>query len=545
MIADVKTTILKKRNWYFVLILAVLIGYAWINRFIQDDAFISFRYAANWIHGNGLVWNPGERVEGYTNFLWTLLIGIGMKFGIDPVTCSCLLGLLCFGITLILMYRLSTVIFHSHRMGLISVFLLGTNYTFSSYATSGMETQLQTCLFVASAYLVIRSITKQSLDHYRLFGLSLLLGMAVLTRLDSALCCLILFVSVFYLILKENSSLAKKAAQGAVLLFPFFILVGGWFIWKWFYYGNLLPNTYYAKVASVASLKKGGYYIYLFFLSYGLFPFLLFVPVFFKKIWDHRNAGLIILASILFLWLIYVIKVGGDFMEFRFMVPVLPFIILQLIWLIRNCVKQREVQWIFLLWIFLGSFHHQFRFGRYVETGGIESIKLLERHLMDEDESWIQIGKVFGKAFNGNLDVTIATTACGAIPYYSNLRTLDMLGLNDPWIARHGRIVNVKPGHQKMTTFSNLIENKVHLVIGHPFMKSIQDTTKAVWFGMLYKDIEDKKLIPESTQFLEIPINDRYKLVVYYLTQNPIVDRAIRENHWIVYPVFHEQKPSS
>ena len=41
---------------------------------IFDDAFISFRYARNLLDGHGLVWNPGERVEGYTNFLWTILL---------------------------------------------------------------------------------------------------------------------------------------------------------------------------------------------------------------------------------------------------------------------------------------------------------------------------------------------------------------------------------------------------------------------------------------------------------------------------------------
>src|SRR4051794_37699784 len=39
-------------------------------RFVCDDAYITFRYAANLAHGLGPVWNPGERVEGYTNFLW-------------------------------------------------------------------------------------------------------------------------------------------------------------------------------------------------------------------------------------------------------------------------------------------------------------------------------------------------------------------------------------------------------------------------------------------------------------------------------------------
>ena len=55
---------------------------------VQDDAFISFRYAANLVDGNGLVFNPGERVEGYTNFLWTVLLAAAMGLGANPVLAS-------------------------------------------------------------------------------------------------------------------------------------------------------------------------------------------------------------------------------------------------------------------------------------------------------------------------------------------------------------------------------------------------------------------------------------------------------------------------
>ena len=58
-----------------------MVFFAWWNRFIQDDAFISFRYAENFARGAGLVWNAGERVEGYTNFLWTMLMGVVIIVG--------------------------------------------------------------------------------------------------------------------------------------------------------------------------------------------------------------------------------------------------------------------------------------------------------------------------------------------------------------------------------------------------------------------------------------------------------------------------------
>src|SRR4249920_1270831 len=66
------------------------IGHSWVN----DDAFISFRYAKNLVEGRGLVYNTGERVEGYTNFLWTVIIAAGMGLGIDPVTLAIGLGII-------------------------------------------------------------------------------------------------------------------------------------------------------------------------------------------------------------------------------------------------------------------------------------------------------------------------------------------------------------------------------------------------------------------------------------------------------------------
>ncbi len=63
-------------------LLAWLSSVAW---FLCDDAFISFRYTRNLLEGHGLVFNPGERVEGYTNFLWILeLAALWAIFGIRP-----------------------------------------------------------------------------------------------------------------------------------------------------------------------------------------------------------------------------------------------------------------------------------------------------------------------------------------------------------------------------------------------------------------------------------------------------------------------------
>ena len=73
-----------------------------LRRFVQDDAFISFRYAKNLADGVGLVWNVGERVEGYTNFLWTVLMAPSFKIGVDVVVWSWALSIACFAAVLLM-----------------------------------------------------------------------------------------------------------------------------------------------------------------------------------------------------------------------------------------------------------------------------------------------------------------------------------------------------------------------------------------------------------------------------------------------------------
>src|SRR5690242_18166607 len=62
-----------------MLAIAALAGTALVveRASVFDDAFISFRYVRNLLDGHGLVWNVGERVEGYTNFLWVMLVAAG------------------------------------------------------------------------------------------------------------------------------------------------------------------------------------------------------------------------------------------------------------------------------------------------------------------------------------------------------------------------------------------------------------------------------------------------------------------------------------
>ena len=95
------------------LILIILILHINYFRFVCDDAFISFRYAKNLVEGHGLVYNIGERVEGYTNFLWTLLLSAFMGLGLDVVVVSQVLGILFSLFTVLLLLYFNRELFRS------------------------------------------------------------------------------------------------------------------------------------------------------------------------------------------------------------------------------------------------------------------------------------------------------------------------------------------------------------------------------------------------------------------------------------------------
>ena len=78
-----------------------------IGPYVIDDVFIIFRYADNFAHGEGLVFNPGEAVEGYTSFLWTLLFGVFAKLGLPLILTGQVLGIALGLATLALTWRIA------------------------------------------------------------------------------------------------------------------------------------------------------------------------------------------------------------------------------------------------------------------------------------------------------------------------------------------------------------------------------------------------------------------------------------------------------
>jgi hypothetical protein len=159
-----------------------------------DDSFISFRYAENFSLGQGLVYNFGEKVEGYTSFLWVLLLALGKTIGFGIILFSKLLGTI-FGIGSIFL------LINAHRfvrdiddkVAIMATLFLGTCGIFTPWATSGMEVTMFT-FFVLLSLLLYISTTQITNDKKHLLVVGAVCAISAMTRPEGVLIFAIIFI---------------------------------------------------------------------------------------------------------------------------------------------------------------------------------------------------------------------------------------------------------------------------------------------------------------------------------------------------------------
>ena len=211
-------------------LIAVAALFAWYNRFLQDDAYISFIYARNLADGHGLVWTTGERVMGYTDFLWVMILTAGIKLGFAPEGFSLAVGVACFAGTMAVCYRLSRILLDPSPAAWLPIVLLAVNHSFSSYATGGMETQLQTALALLAMLLAAVAYRRGRVNWEIVVAYPVVSATAILTRYNSALLLLPSALLLLYVLYRQEGALSGKATKiataaiaGVVLLLPVFV----------------------------------------------------------------------------------------------------------------------------------------------------------------------------------------------------------------------------------------------------------------------------------------------------------------------------------
>ncbi len=514
-----------KAVFWTTIVVAVL--FTLRRQYIMDDAFISFRYAHNLIDGHGLVWNLGERVEGYSNFSWVMLVAGWMWFGIMPETSTYVMGIVLHFFCLLLTYRIAFKVLDNRDWAMVVLILFAMNFTVSGMATSGLETPLQLLLFLSVAYIFTHAVS-DGWNSKRMLLLSIVLNLAMLTRPDSIVLVGMATAELYFT--NKNWNIRNIA----YFIIPFLLILLPFLIWKQSYYGSIIPNSFNAKVHGMSGIGYGLFYIYLFSLTYFCLPHMLMVAWKGKALWnDNRIIGYFALFSLV--WIMYIVYVGGDFMDFRFMVVIIPLLLIMIIEVIRRYITDSKIRVALVVLLLLGTPHYNFGFKRVVAGFGVEKVSELADHVDQPPQYWDKIGRRLKEIFGGT-DVVLGVGPAGVIPYRSELPCIDLIGLTDPEIPNIAESFSVVPGHRIISPMSYLYKRKVNLII-QPVTLMIDRRQFKAWaqnasWGQIYRfylnvdNPGDGRIINEAT-LLGIPIDDDYILVTWYLTPHEDVERAI------------------
>ena len=410
---------------------------------LSDDAMISMRYAHNLVQGQGLVWNPGEWVEGYTNFLWTLYLAFLHLWSLPASKIPLLVLLTNLGLALAVIPLLIRIVDLLQGRTLTMVMTLGA-YLLSKIplgiALTGLETSLLTGVFLLGLYRVLLD-ARQGRARWATY---LWIGLLPLIRMDAFLLSGLL--AALSILLQQQ----KKPAILLALLSR--LLPLGHAVFRLYYYGDLLPNTAYLKVMGWDN-RYGAGLTYLF--GFLRLHFFLLAPALVGTLFS-RGREERLLWGLLGIYFLYIVSIGGDwFRNFRFFLPVFPLFLILSFKGIQNLAGAFSLRLAFSL---LGLITMPLILPGYNRV--VDEIKSYNRF----DINNIRLGLLIKE--NTPPTIKVADVAAGTVFYYSERPGIDLLGKSDRYIARIPAVPQAtRAGHNKFDYDYSLGVRRPDLVI--------------------------------------------------------------------------------
>ncbi len=447
-----------------VSVLVLLYG-CWQARWLYaDDAFITFRYAENLARGSGPVFNAGEYVEGYSTPLYMFALAGASALGLELMQSSRVLGIASMLAILAVLYRGLRSAGVVAWGAALTTFWLSTCLYLHLSSVAGMETIPHALLFFGGLVLLggpnpTRKVT---------LAASSLLILSSLTRPEG-----IAFWGLGLLLVA-----ATNRRQVWVYLWPF-ALFAAHLAWRYGYYGDLLPNTYYAKVGGgAASYRAGLAELWKFLENPAHLAWLLLAAAgayVGASLPSQRRRVLVMSVAVVF-QIGFSVSVGGDSIGLkRFCLPALPplaFLVglaflsaaepkRWLVWRRRDLAVVQALVLCFSLLLLLAGTSPVVRDTEYGEGNR----KLGEHLAKTRDPSTL-----------------VAVVAAGAIPYFSGLPTLDLLGLNDHHIARQQPFpyASTYTGHAKWDSSYVLSREPDLVVVNRGYLPAGRDHSEAI-----------------------------------------------------------------
>lgn len=427
---------------------ALAIAWAWHLRWFADDAFISFRYARNWSDGNGLVFNVGERVEGYTNFSWTAMLAACDVVGLDIPSMAIALCLASHVCAIVVTTRLARRLAPDSHPVVVSLaaIVVATSYVMASFATGGLETTFATVLVM----FAIDCAGAGALLTAGTLGIA-----AVLARPDHA----IFYVSIGAVLAVRRTpwrQLARYLAPLAVLYVPYFIA-------RWSYYGLLLPNTYYAKASAGAYFEQGAMYLFVSTVGAGLTAA---VPLaIYGLVMRRRELSAQIVAVAAPVYLVYLARIGGDFMFGRMLVPMIPLLVIFAEVGIRELVAAGRWRTAMVAIVAVGLACVPTRIiapremaWYLTDERTMFPIRSLDR--IEPPHRIATLAQYLGASAGAPV---YAAYAIGVVGWVTNWRIVDIHGLTDPNIAQQPLEGRGRPGHEHVASAEHLLARGTEL----------------------------------------------------------------------------------
>ncbi len=424
-----------------------------VRAFTVDDAYISFRYARNLANGLGLVFNAGERIEGYTNFLFTCLLALAIKVGLDPDRTSKILGGAAALGSVALTYGIASRLRAPRKVPVLATWLLAGSLPTAGWAVFGMETSLFVALLLLGTWLFLRERDRP--DAFPWSGAAL--AAAGLTRPEAPMFAGLLMLFLAGKAVEKGSKRSlfapivdlferRNLVRAALFVGP----IAAHVIFRRAYYGTWLPNTFEAKTGNLHQQIEGGLrYLKAYPAHAGPVVYVALGGLALAIAKRRRDLGAI--AAIAIAVLAYVVLVGGDWMPyFRFLAPFEPFCFLLVDAVARGLLEEwSAVEDRALALRPLTPAATFRRAARLVAGGAIAAFALFTawsrgraftdgaRAIEDERRFWTSAagGVAAWFAEHGERG-TIAVADMGYIAYATDYPILDLLGLVDPVISR-------------------------------------------------------------------------------------------------------------
>jgi hypothetical protein len=426
--------------------------------FFVDDSFISLRYDWRLLHGLGLTWTDGERVEGYSNLLWVLLVAAGGIFDKDLVAVSRVLGV----VSTLLTVTALLYVYRPRSLGGALPALVGglgmiLTCPVAAWSIGGLEQPLLGALVAWSTVLGYR-LVDGSAGARTATGMGVLLGLASITRPDgflfTATTCAAIVVATRF------DGRSWKPLARIVAISGLFVV--GQLLFRLFYYHAWVPNTAHVKLAFTATRVEQGWK-YVTDAEPYLTSLIVLTLAGLAAASTRRTSRRRMLLPLFSAagWTAYVVVIGGDISPARrhlvLSIVLMALVVAEGVHALSGArLRTRAAAWSFAALTLL-------------LLARAEDRDPEKQHAIDDTWVWSgrDVGEFLSRAFPNERPL-VAVDAAGTLPFYSELPCLDMLGLNDRVIASiHPPDFGTGfPGHE-LGNGAYLLSRKPDLIVFH------------------------------------------------------------------------------